>query len=106
MQYLVTGRDGDDEQALDRRMAVREAHIALGDKLAASGNMLFAVATLDEDGQMNGSAIIVDFESRNELDEWLKIEPYVTGDVWRSVTVEECRVGPSFAGVVAAMRQQ
>lgn len=99
MQFLVIGRDGDDAGALDRRMAVRNAHIALGDEMAAAGTMLFAVAILSE-GQMVGSMIVVDFESRSGLDDWLKIEPYVTGDVWRSIEIEECRVGPSFVDIV------
>lgn len=96
MQYLVIGRDGDDEGAQNRRLAARGAHIALGDELVKSGNMLFGVAMLNSGGQMVGSTLIVDFESRVHLDEWLKIEPYITGDVWQSIEVQECRVGPSF----------
>lgn len=96
MQFLVTGRDGSDAEALNRRMAVREDHIALGDKLRAEGKMLIGVALLNEAGDMAGSVILVDMDSREEIDEWLKVEPYVTGNVWHSVEVEPCRVGPSF----------
>lgn len=95
MQFLVTGYDGDDESALDRRLKVRAEHIALGDKLVRSGNMLFGVALLDGD-KMVGSIFVVDFPTREELNVWLKVEPYVTGDVWRKVEVKPCRVGPSF----------
>ena len=77
-------------------MVAREAHIALGDKLVQSGNMLFGVAIMNDPRSDGGSVLVVDFESRDALDEWLAIEPYVTGDVWWSIEVEECRVGPSF----------
>ena len=48
---------------------------------------------------MTGSVLVLDFPERAELDAWLKIEPYVTGDVWRSIEVRPFRVGPSFVGL-------
>jgi uncharacterized protein len=98
MQFLVIAYDGTDAQALERRMAVREAHIARGDKLRDAGNLLFAVAILDDDGKMVGSTMICEFESRAQLEDWLKEEPYMNGDVWQRVEIQNCRVGPSFAG--------
>ena len=41
MQFLVIGHDGKDEKAMERRQAVRQAHIDLGDKLLKSGNMWY-----------------------------------------------------------------
>ncbi len=99
MQFLVIGYDGKDSQALERRLAVREDHLAMGDKMRDAGTMLYGAAILDEEGKMVGSAIICDFKSRKELDEWLEIEPYVTGNVWQEIKIENCRVGPSFAGL-------
>jgi uncharacterized protein YciI len=98
MQFLVTGYDGTDEKALNRRLAVREEHIERNDKLRDSGNLLYAVAILDQADKMIGSSLIYEFDSRGQLDEWLKEEPYVTGDVWRKIEISPCRVGPSFAG--------
>jgi uncharacterized protein YciI len=100
MQFVVTGRDGDDAQARERRTRAREAHLALGDRMRDSGNLLFAVALLDDRGDMVGSLMIVDLEDRRGVDEWLEREPYMTGDVWRSVEIRACRVGPSFASPV------
>ena len=77
MQFLVVGYDGKDPEALNRRLAVRDAHIALGDKLRDSGNLLYGVAMLTEDNKMCGSMLIAEFESRAALDEWLATEPYV-----------------------------
>jgi len=40
--------------------------------------------------------LICNFKDRQELDEWLKIEPYVIRRVWEKIEVQPCRVGPSF----------
>lgn len=90
MQFLVIGLDGTDEDAMERRLAVREKHIAFGDELVASGNLMYASALLHEDGSMKGSMYLVSFDSENELDVYMKKEPYVVGDVWRDVTVHKC----------------
>ncbi len=99
MQFLVIGRDGKDSAALTRRMAARPAHIALGDKMRDAGNLLYAAAICDDAERMIGSAMILEFDSRAALDNWLKEEPYMTGKVWETVEVESCKVGPSFAKV-------
>ena len=99
MQFLLIAHDGPDEGALDRRIAVREKHIALGDQMRANGNMLYGGALLDEAGQMIGSMLVLDFPIRQEVDDWLKIEPYVLGDVWRDIDVQPLQVRPSFVGL-------
>ena len=96
MQFLILGYDGTDEQALERRLAAREAHLALGDRLRDEGKLLYGVAMLNGQGTMCGSMLVGEFESREQLDEWLAIEPYVVGKVWERVEVVACRVGPSF----------
>ncbi|MEV7443546.1 YciI family protein [Streptomyces sp. NPDC091204] len=96
---MLIGRDGTDEGALSRRLAVRDAHIALGDKLVAEGRMLFGTALLGEDGNMTGSMLVLDYPSRAELDQWLAVEPYATSGVWEEITITPVRVGPSFVGL-------
>ncbi|MEU8132120.1 YciI family protein [Streptodolium elevatio] len=99
MQFLLVAYDGTDEQALERRMRVRDDHVRLGDAMVAAGSMLFGTAILDGADRMIGSMLVLDFPSRDELDAWLKVEPYVTGGVWERIDVQPCRVGPSFAAV-------
>ncbi|MGH3573857.1 MAG: YciI family protein [Pseudonocardiaceae bacterium] len=98
MQFMVLGYDGKDDDALARRLAVREQHLAVGDRLAADGTLLFAAAILDANATMIGSMLVLDFPSRVELDAWLAAEPYVTGDVWREVEISPVRVGRSVIG--------
>ena len=50
MQFLIVAHDGTDDEALDRRMAVREAHLEGARKRAASGMTILGGAMLDDDG--------------------------------------------------------
>lgn len=96
MQFLIIAHDGTDEDALNRRKAERGNHIALSDEAIKRGEQIVGAAILGEDGDMKGSAMIVDFPSRTELDAWLEKEPYVTGNVWQDIKVYPCKIGPSF----------
>ena len=96
MRFIVIGRDGTDAEAPARRQAVRDAHLKLGNQGIQDGNFLMAAALLDDNHNMIGSVMLVDFEDRAALDAWLKVEPYVTGDVWKDIEVCPAAVGPSF----------
>ncbi len=96
MQFVLIGFDGEDEQALGRRMAVRDQHIALSDEAVKRGEQIMGAAILSDDGAMKGSVMIVDFPTREDLDQWLESEPYVTGGVWKDIQIYPCKIGPSF----------
>ena len=96
MQFLILGYDGTDEEALTRRMAAREEHLALGETMRQEGKLLFATAILNDEEKMIGSMLVVNFNSRSELDSWFQREPYVTGRVWERTEIRRCKVGPSF----------
>jgi uncharacterized protein YciI len=97
MQYLVLGHDGEDDQALERRLAVRDQHLAYADEMKASGNLLYGAAVLDDTDRMIGSMMVLEFPGRAELEAWLAKEPYVNGNVWQDITIQPCKVGPAFA---------
>jgi len=92
MQFLVIGKDDKDKNALERRMAVREAHIKLGDEMEQSGERWYGSVLLDDSGKMIGSMAVMDFPSEKELQEWLDKEPYVTGNVWKTIEIYKCNV--------------
>ncbi len=92
MQFLVLGYDGKDPEAPARRQAVRVQHIALGSELMKKGNMWFGAALTDEQGNMIGSALFMNFKDREELQKWLDIEPYVTGKVWEKIEIKLCSI--------------
>ena len=96
MHFVLVAYDGTDEAALDRRMAVREAHLKLAKEMIDSGQWLYACGILDDDERLIGSMIVCDFPSRDEMEqEWLKIEPYVLGNVWQTVKIHRAFVPPS-----------
>lgn len=92
MQFLVIGKDGTDEKAVERRMVARQAHLDLGDEMEKSGNRLYGCVLLNDNGKMIGSMAVMDFPSEKELQEWLMREPYVTGQVWKTIEVYKCSV--------------
>ena len=88
MQFIVKAYDG--EGMLDKRMEVRLRHLegmkTLGKQIICAGGLL------DDEGKMKGSALIMEFENRAALDEYLKNEPYVTEGVWQKIDVEVMNV--------------
>jgi len=80
MQYLVIAYDKKD--ALNRRLETREAHIQNVRRLMAKGKIINAGALMNDDGNMIGSTLFIDFDTKEEIDEWLANEPYVKNDVW------------------------
>lgn len=95
MQFIVTGYDGKDEGALERRMAAREAHLAMAGEMYETGRWLYAAAILNDAGKMAGSVIICEFDSRQALDsQWLDKEPYVLGGVWEKIEITRAQVAP------------
>lgn len=93
MQFIVLGYDGTDDEALQRRMAARDAHIANLERLYNNGIILYAMAITDNDGKMIGSMVAAEFDSEEELKKrWLDKEPYVTGNVWQTIEIKHARV--------------
>lgn len=91
-QYLVYAHDGTDEQALDRRMAARQAHLEGIRILKAGGHFILGGALLNDEGQMIGSTLVMDFDSPHQLDAWLAIEPYILGKVWEKIVIHPFKV--------------
>ncbi len=97
MQFIVTGYDGKDSKALDRRLAARDAHLKGAKEMADNGKWLYAAAILNDDGQMAGSVIVCEFESKEIMEkEWLDSEPYILGKVWKKVEITRAQVPPLF----------
>ncbi len=95
MQFIVTGYDGKDSGALERRMAAREAHLSMAGEMYEKGKWLYAAAMLNDEGKMAGSVIICEFDSRTALEkEWLEKEPYVLGKVWEKIEITPAQVAP------------
>ena len=91
-QYLIYAWDGSDENALERRMKVRPAHFEGAAKPKSNGNFIIGGAMLDDKGKMIGSMMVVQFEEREQLEQWLANEPYITGKVWEKIDIRPFKV--------------
>ena len=84
MQFLVKAYDG--PNMLEKRMEVRPRHLegmrALGKQIICAGGLL------DDEGNMKGSALVMEFPDRAALDEYIANEPYVIEGVWQKIEVE------------------
>jgi uncharacterized protein YciI len=91
MQFVLTAYDGEDKDALDRRMKSRTMHLDKIQELKASGNFIFGGAILDDTDQMVGSMVVFEFPGWDEMEAYLETEPYVIGGVWRKIEVKPFR---------------
>jgi len=88
MQFIIKAYDGAD--MLERRMAVRLRHLENMGRV--KGRVICAGGLLDDAGRMKGSVLIMEFDSRARLDEYLNSEPYIAEHVWEKVEVEPMNV--------------
>ena len=88
MQFIVKAYDG--EGMLDRRMEVRPRHLEGMCKM--SEHIICAGGMLDDEGKMKGSVLILEFDSRKELDDYIANEPYVLEKVWDKIEIDTMNV--------------
>jgi uncharacterized protein YciI len=99
-QFIVIAYDAKDADAMNRRMEARPSHLELVTKMRAEGKILFGMAILDKQENMIGSLMVGNFNSREECDAWLKVEPYVTQKVWHDITVIDGKLPPTFSDLL------
>ena len=75
---------------LEKRMEVRPRHLEGMARLGA--HVICAGGLLDEEGKMKGSALIMEFADRSELEAYLADEPYVQEHVWEKIEIERMNV--------------
>ncbi|PIE07828.1 MAG: hypothetical protein CSA74_05680 [Rhodobacterales bacterium] len=74
----------DKENALEIRKANRAAHIAF----LAETPVVFAGPFQDETGAMTGSLIVVDVETRADVETWAANDPYAKAGLFEKVRIE------------------
>lgn len=88
MQFVITAYDG--EGMLAKRMEVRPLHLEGMERL--KDHLVCAGGLLDDAGNLKGSVLVMEFQNREELDEYLTNEIYVKEHVWERITVERMNV--------------
>ncbi len=87
-QFVIKAYDG--KGMLDKRMEVRPRHLEGMAKLGK--HVVCAGGLLDDAGKMKGSLMVMEFETREELDDYIAHEPYVVEHVWQTIEVEPLNV--------------
>jgi uncharacterized protein YciI len=92
---VIIARDGTDEGAEARRLAARAAHMERVRPMAANGTLAVGGAILDEaGGRMIGSIAVTAHADDAAARAWMAEDPYVTGGVWRDISLHGTRFAP------------
>ncbi|EXF57226.1 YciI family protein [Acinetobacter radioresistens] len=82
----------DHEGTVEKRLATRPQHIERLQKLNDEGRLIVAGAMpkdpADPQAGFYGSTMIVEFDSREALDAWLKEEPFLKAGVYAHIDVK------------------
>ncbi len=89
MTYVIHAYDC--PNSLDKRMAVRPDHLDYVRKLKASGQFILGGALLNETGQMMGSMLMLTFDTDEQLQDYLRTDPYIVQGVWEKIDVKPFR---------------
>lgn len=88
--FVVTCTDNDD--VLEKRLEIRPEHIKRLEKLNNEGRLITAGALPKDPNNIKrgfyGSILIVEFNSREDLDKWLKDEPFLREKVYSNIDVK------------------
>ena len=88
MQFVITAHDG--EGMYEKRMSIRSQHLENMERIKE--HVVCAGGLVDEDGLLAGSVLVLEYDSRDQLDEYLANEPYIREQVWADVQVEQMNV--------------
>lgn len=92
MYYLIYSEDV--ENSLERRMSVREKHLARLQDLQDQGRLLLAgpcpAIDAENPGEagFTGSLIVAEFDSLIQAQAWADVDPYIAAGVYKNVTVK------------------
>ena len=92
MWYVIFSQDV--ENSLERRMSVREKHLARLKDLQEQGRLLVAgpMPAIDSENPGNagftGSTVIAEFASLEQAQQWADADPYIDAGVYANVIVK------------------
>jgi uncharacterized protein YciI len=92
MLYVIFSQDHDN--SLQKRLAVRDKHLARLKALQAQGRLLVAgpCPAIDsenpQEAGFTGSVVIAEFSSLAQAQQWADADPYIEAGVYREVIVK------------------
>ena len=92
---VIIARDGTDAGAEARRLSAREAHMRRVSPMAADGTLAVGGAIPDApNGRLVGSIAVTAHADDASARAWMAEDPYMTGGVWRDVSLHGTRFAP------------
>lgn len=91
-QFLIQAIDHTDENALQRRLSVREQHLNRMKEEKEKNVFITGGALLDNDKRMIGSVIILNLPDEESVRNWVAADPYVKNQVWNEISIAPFRV--------------
>ena len=103
--YAVFATDRPDKSGL--RASIRETHRAYLRQAHPEGTVVvLAGPTLGDDGGMNGTLLVVQAKSLDEVRRFLAADPYLLNDLFATVEIREWRCGLVRSDLLAAATPQ
>ncbi|MBR0661011.1 YciI family protein [Neoroseomonas oryzicola] len=91
MGYAIIAWDGPDPE---RRMAVRDRHLAVITRWAADGRLALGVPLFTPEWKPAGSLMVLEVPDKAGLDAYLAEEPFAVEGVWARWTAHSFRIAP------------
>lgn len=91
MGYAIIAWDGPDPE---RRMAVRDRHLAVITRWAADGRLALGVPLFTPEWKPAGSLMVLEVPDKAGLDAYLAEEPFAVEGVWARWTAHPFRIAP------------
>lgn len=88
MLYVVIAKYATDLEVGTRRERVRDAHIENLKRHAETGEVVISGPILDDAGTPKGSALILEFVSREAVQAFLDADLYSQNGIWESFEID------------------
>lgn len=93
-QFMIQAKDFTDSEALQRRLSMRNEHLARMQEEKKKDIFIIGGALLSQEETMIGSMILLSLPAEEAVWQWIESDVYKTGKVWDEITVTPFRVAP------------
>jgi uncharacterized protein len=91
-QYLIMAYDPGTAEGLAHRMVIRPLHLEFIKAYKERGEFIMGGAHLDDEQNMKGSTLILQFEDAEGIKTYEAKEPYIIHKVWKTYTIIPFRI--------------
>ena len=92
MQFIIQAKDYTDENALQRRLSVREQHLSRMKEEKEKNIFIVGGALLDDKNKMTGSVLILNLPDEKTVRNWIAHDPYIIHHVWNEISITPFRL--------------